>query len=113
MKRGMPECVEGRRLCRAIIFEYDVKLTWKLHYHCESCHRATLVTKRKQLLVHRDSHVDPANPLFTGTDNLLHAVFIHRESRPSVHCRNDGLPKRVVAARHMAQTRRGMNTARL
>ena len=33
--------VEGRCLCRAIIFEYDAEPNWTLHCHCESCRRAT------------------------------------------------------------------------
>jgi hypothetical protein len=33
--------VEGRCLCRAVIFEYDAEPNWTLHGHCESCRRAT------------------------------------------------------------------------
>jgi hypothetical protein len=33
--------VQGRCLCRAVIFEYDGEPNWTLHCHCESCRRAT------------------------------------------------------------------------
>jgi hypothetical protein len=33
--------VEGHCLCGEIVFQFDARLNWTLHCHCESCRRAT------------------------------------------------------------------------